>query len=56
MEADITATVEVNGRSRTFVFNGVGQTSKVFGARSVTVPETEKELLVAYGLKRFVFE
>jgi len=51
----ITAKVEVNGALQTLVFDGIEQTSKVFGATSIFVPKNIKQNIVAYKPKRFVF-
>ena len=54
-EGAIDASVEVNGSARSLVLDGIGRTSKVFGATSISVPEALHKEIVAYNPKRFVF-
>jgi len=54
-EEKITASVEVNGALQAFIFDGIEQTSKVFGAKLVSIPQREEGRIAAYKPKQFVF-
>jgi hypothetical protein len=51
----ITAKVEINGTLQTIVFDGIEQTTKVFKATSIYIPQDITQNIVAYVPNRFVF-
>ncbi len=52
----ITLEVKIDGELSTLIFDGVNQTTKIFGANSIVIPHNEGNKIVAYKLKRFVFD